>query len=39
VLPEAAKKPRSRFWPFVLGVVVGAASLFGLALFVAMRAH
>jgi hypothetical protein len=39
VLPEAVKKPRSRFWPFVFGVVVGAASLFGLALFVAMRAH
>lgn len=30
---------RSRFWPFVLGVVVGAAALFGVALFVAMRGH
>ncbi|MGM4925912.1 hypothetical protein AB8A31_23635 [Tardiphaga sp. 804_B3_N1_9] len=33
----AVKKPRSRFWPFVFGVVVGAVALFLVALFVAIR--
>jgi hypothetical protein len=37
--PVAVIKPRSRFWPFVVGVVVGVAALFGVALFMAMRAH
>ncbi|UGV28144.1 hypothetical protein E0H22_22140 [Rhodopseudomonas boonkerdii] len=41
--PEAKPVPvvrqRSRFWPFVLGVVVGAIGLFALALFVSMRGH
>jgi hypothetical protein len=35
----AETKPRSRFWPFVLGVIAGALGLFGVALVVAMRAH
>jgi hypothetical protein len=38
--PQAAvesRKPRSRFWPFVFGVIVGIVGLFALALFVSMR--
>jgi hypothetical protein len=36
--PVAAEKPRrSRFWSFALGFVIGAAALFGLALFAALR--
>ena len=36
--PVAAEKPRrSRFWTFALGFVIGAAALFGLALFAAWR--
>src|ERR1700761_9329123 len=32
--PVLAEKPqRSRFWPFVVGFIVGAVALFGLALF------
>jgi hypothetical protein len=38
-VPAAAARPRSRFWPFLFGVVVGVAALFGVALFMAMRAH
>jgi hypothetical protein len=38
-LPPAAVKQRSRFWPFVLGLVVGMATLFGAVLFMTMRAH
>jgi len=34
---EEAKPPRSRFWPFALGVVVGALALFAVALFAALR--
>jgi len=37
VVEEAPR--RSRFWPFVLGVVVGAAALFGVALVTALRGH
>jgi hypothetical protein len=40
-LPESDTdaKPRRRggFWPFVLGVIVGAAALFALALYSAMH--
>jgi hypothetical protein len=32
-----AEKPASRFWPFVLGVVIGVAGLFGIALIAALR--
>ena len=36
--PVAAEKPRrSGFWTFALGFVIGAAALFGLALFAALR--
>jgi hypothetical protein len=35
VRPE--KKRRNRFWPFVLGFVLGAAALFGFALYTALR--
>ncbi len=36
--PVAVEKPRrSRFWSFALGFVIGAAALFGLALFAAWR--
>jgi hypothetical protein len=35
VRPE--KKRRSRFWPFALGFVLGAAALFGFALYTALR--
>ena len=31
------KKRRSGFWTFVLGFIIGAAALFGLALFAALR--
>jgi hypothetical protein len=32
--PAVTDKPRrSRFWPFALGVIIGAAALFGAALF------
>ncbi len=35
--PAVAEKPRrSRFWPFVLGFILGAAALFGLALFTSL---
>ena len=30
-------KPASRFWPFVLGVIIGAAGLFAIALISALR--
>ena len=32
-------KPRSRFWPFLLGVMVGALALFAVALVVAMQGY
>jgi hypothetical protein len=37
--PEEKASPRRRggFWPFVLGVVVGAAALFALALYAALH--
>jgi hypothetical protein len=35
--PVAQAKPRSRFWPFVLGFLLGAVALFGVALFAALR--
>jgi hypothetical protein len=36
--PVAPEPPRcSRFWPFALGVVVGALALFGLALLAGLR--
>jgi hypothetical protein len=36
--PVAVEKPRrSGFWTFALGFVIGAAALFGLALFAALR--
>ena len=38
-LPAAAVRPRSRFWAFVLGMIVGAMALFGVALFVAARGY
>src|SRR5579872_6662039 len=35
--PAVAEKPRrSRFWPFALGFILGAAALFGLALFTSL---
>ena len=35
--PAAVEKPRrSRIWPFLLGFILGAAALFGLALFAAL---
>lgn len=38
VVPAAPEKPRrSGFWTFALGFIVGAAALFGLALFAALR--
>jgi hypothetical protein len=33
----APPRRRSRFWPFAFGFVLGAAALFGVALFLAMR--
>lgn len=35
--PGAAPKPRSRFWSFVLGVIVGAIALFGVAMIASLR--
>ena len=35
--PEVTEKRRSRFWPFIIGVIVGAAALFGLAVVVSLR--
>src|SRR5204863_9815170 len=38
--PASEEKPRrrgGRFWSFVLGFILGAAALFGLALFVSLR--
>jgi len=35
--PAVEKPRRSRFWSFALGFVVGAAALFGLALFASLR--
>jgi hypothetical protein len=36
--PVAVEKPRrGGFWTFVLGFVVGAAALFGFALFATLR--
>src|SRR6185312_5550660 len=37
--PHVEAKPRRRggFWPFVLGVIVGAAALFALALYAALH--
>lgn len=32
-----AAQPASRFWPFVLGVVIGMAGLFGIALLASLR--
>ncbi|MDB5568646.1 MAG: hypothetical protein JWP84_5212 [Tardiphaga sp.] len=37
--PIAEKKPRSRFWTFALGMIVGAATLFAVALFAALRGY
>jgi hypothetical protein len=38
VAPATIDKPRrSRFWSFVLGFVLGAVALFGLALFASLR--
>jgi hypothetical protein len=35
--PAAVEKPRrSRIWPFLLGFILGAIALFGLALFAAL---
>jgi hypothetical protein len=34
---KVEKKRRSRFWPFALGFVLGAAALFGFALYTALR--
>jgi len=34
-MPE--KHPRSRLWPFLLGFILGAVALFGLALLAALR--
>jgi hypothetical protein len=34
---RAEKPRRSRFWPFALGFVLGAAALFAFALYAAMR--
>ena len=38
-LPAAALRPRSRFWPFLWGVIVGALALFGVALVVAAKGY
>ncbi len=35
--PEVAAKPRSRLWPFILGVIVGAGALFAVALVASLR--
>jgi len=34
---KVEQKRRSRFWPFALGFVLGAAALFGVALYAALR--
>jgi hypothetical protein len=34
---KAEKQPRSRFWAFALGFVLGAAALFGFALYTALQ--
>ncbi len=34
---KTEKRKRSRFWPFALGFVLGAAALFAFALYTAMR--
>jgi hypothetical protein len=36
---EVAEQPprRSRIWPFVLGFILGAAALFGVAVLAALR--
>ncbi len=34
---KAEKRRRSRFWPFALGFVLGAAALFVFALYTALR--
>ena len=34
---EPKRRPRSRLWPFLLGFILGAAALFGLALLAALR--
>ncbi|KAA0078735.1 hypothetical protein [Tardiphaga sp. P9-11] len=38
-VPTSVKKPRSRFWSFVFGILVGVIGLFALALFVSVRGH
>jgi hypothetical protein len=38
-VPTPVKKPRSRFWPFLFGVIVGVIGLFALALLVSVRGH
>ena len=38
-VPPPVKKPRSRFWPFVFGVIFGVIGLFALALFVSTHGH
>ena len=35
----ALAKPRSRLWPFLLGVIVGALALFGVALVVVVQGY
>ncbi len=35
--PAVVKKRRSGFWAFVLGIIVGAAALFGFALYASLR--
>jgi len=37
--PAPVVKQRSRFWPFVLGMIVGVIGLFALALFVSTHGH
>jgi len=37
--PAPLMKQRSRFWPFVFGMVVGVVALFALAMFVSTRGH
>ena len=37
--PALAVRQRSRFWPFVFGMVVGVVALFALAMFVSTRGH
>jgi hypothetical protein len=39
VVPAAPPKRRGGFWSFVIGFVLGAAALFGIALFVANRGY